>query len=221
MSKSTFLAGLIGLLLISGPGCGDQGLPTQPLPPLQIEDFPFQVGSHWVYHVVDSISGEMDTLDVLINYEEDRPTGERLTTWIFVSRGGRLDFGNQYVSILGDTVLFYLDRSMEAYQKIVFPLSAGKTWSHSTAAGSYGSVVQAAGTVATPLGIVHTFPVHTKLVPLPLDLISESTLMLAKDIGMVQITRTFGFRFPSSVTFWYLIEFEAKAAVRNTGDAQV
>lgn len=206
---------LITLLAWAIAACDSGSRPTGPLPPLTVSDFPLDVGTHWVYHVVDTVSGEEDTVDARISSERLEPSGARVTTWHYSSRNGVFQSDSAIVIVLGDTVWFYRCYCGDLpYQKIIFPISSGKAWEYVSGSGFDSSLVLGDETILTPFKVFRTYPIETTTVPFSMDAFNTSRLWLAKDYGLVRITRIVG-RYPgpelSRARIWNLLDHEALA----------
>lgn len=215
--RSIPLAALFILAMIS---CHESHNPTGPLPPLTVADFPTRVGTHWVYHVVDTISGKEDTVDVSITSERIDSTGARVSTWQYSFRNGAFRSDSAMVKVLGDTIWsFDFCCSGLPTQQTIYPVAPGASWKYFSALGVDSSSVIGKETIITPLRSFRSYAVETRTVtPFAMDNFNTFTVWLSKDYGQVRFTHTSG-RFPgpwlSRAEIWQLLAYESQVAHRG------
>lgn len=205
------LAALFTVAMIS---CDENHNPTGPLPPLSVADFPTRVGTHWTYHVVDTISLKEDTVDVRITSERLDSTGARVTTWMYSSRNGAFQNDSAMMTILGDTICSF-DFCCSGFpkQQTIFPIVSGTHWKYYSPLGLDSSSVLGAETVITPLRLFRTYPIETTTIaPYAIDHFNSFTSWVSKDYGCVRLTHTVGV-YPGvllyQVEIWELLAFES------------
>jgi hypothetical protein len=188
----------------------DNDKPTGPSPPMTVAEFPMEVGFHWVYHVVDTLSGDEDTVDVLITSVQLDSSGAHIATWQYSSRNDVFQFDSIYVSVLCDSVGYYHSLSQHPHQLLIFPLVAGKTWWYESHLGWDSSLVLDPEIVSTPSGVYTASGINTVTITGGLDGIHESRFRLAKNVGLVRMIFVEGFRRPESVVIWDLLDFSGQ-----------
>jgi hypothetical protein len=204
--------GPIALLMLVILACNDSTStgPSGPLPPLTVTEFPMEVGSHWVYHVIDTVSGDEDTVDVTITSEQIDSAGKTVTVWQYSYRNDVFQSESVFVSALGDSVWFSYGPSGTPYQTIIFPLSTGKVWWwYLSRCGRDSSMVSGEEIIWTPSGAYRTYRIETETRGPVMDLICSSRLWLSRRVGLVRVIRIRGFWFPESVAIWSLLDYES------------
>jgi len=214
MSLCRWYTALMLQIVVTVSGCGNS-TPTGPGPltPLTVADFPLSVGSHWVYHVVDTVTDQEDTVDVVISSEQFDTTGAHVTTWLYSSRNDVFYSGSDtdIVLALGDSIFFYAcSCSKRPYRKIVFPVTDYATWTYSSAAGYDSSWVSGQTVVRTPQRPFHAYEIQTTTLPMALDLYLRASYSVSRDFGLVHINRTVGFHYMvKSVQLWHLLSVDS------------
>jgi hypothetical protein len=186
-------------------GCSDKKTPAGPASVFTIDRFPVSIGNQWIYSVRDTILGTIDTIRVMVFDTTTLPNGELATVWFYSDTGYRVHVN--FVSIVGDTVKFYRDRSARPGRIFVFPIEVGKGWRLSRASGRDTSSVTAKEWVSTPLANFTAYRINTELMPLPLDVFEGSSVWLAPYIGFVKMEYFQGFRVMEKFEVWELLDY--------------
>jgi len=187
-------------------GCTDNDAnPFQQLSVFTMDDYPMGIGARWTYSLHDTVADTRDTIDVLI-YDSTRfPDDHYATVWIIGDLGDAYDL--DFVSLFGDTLKFYRNRSGVPDRYLVFPIGVGNSWGFDNYAGHDTNIVAAKETVDVPFGVMTAWRIDNETFPAPLDLIRYSSIWLVPDVGLVRAEYTEGFRIVERHVVWELIEY--------------
>jgi hypothetical protein len=200
--KGISVSVLLVLLII---GCSDDDNPVQSNPVFTMNQFPMAVGNKWVYTVVDTILQTADTVSVLAFDTTTLFNGEFANVWLITDT--RYEMHIDFVSVVGDTVKFYRDRSSIPYRIYVFPIEVGQSWGFPWNIGWDNTEVTAYELVAVPFGDFNAFRIETNLTPMQLDTIEGSLVWVAPETGLVRMEYYSGFRIIESYEIWDLIDY--------------
>lgn len=206
MKTTCFLFISIIMIWLALAGCDvNKKNPVQQESAFTMSEFPMDVYTRWTYSVHDTITGTYDTVDVLIFDTTHFPEEHYATVWLF--SGLVNSYGRDCVSIFGDTLKFFHNRSSVADRYLVFPIEIGNGWGFSHNAGYDSDVVVTEEPVSVPYGEMTAYRIHCETTPLALDLIRFSNIWLAPGVGLVKAEYASGFRIVDHYEIWELIEF--------------
>lgn len=200
---SFIFVALIGLVIA---GCSDEDtIPVNHTSVFSIADFPMDVGVTWKYSVHDTVADTYDTVDVVVFDTTRFPDDHFSTVWLY--SGINYISGRDNVSIFGDTLKFFHDRSSVADRYLVFPIELGNGWGFDHSAGHDTDFVDAKEIVDVPYGQMIAYRIRSNTTPLALDLIRFSKIWITEDVGVVRAEYASGFRIVDHYEIWELIEF--------------
>jgi hypothetical protein len=183
MSRRFILIGILILAAFVVEACGHRQNPVGSLPPVELNEFPFTVGTRWLYAAEDTVRGLVDTIEVEI-------AGG--TLWRFHSRHNQIGRADEDVTVLGDTVFFKDERDVNPYLRLIFPIVAGASWSHAQGIGDYVTDVEGEVRVTVPAGTFRAYQVNTNLKPRAQGLVLGWRHWLVPAVGFVKIDFFFG-----------------------------
>jgi len=196
----------VAILGLALAGCGDDDcIPVNHTSVFGINDFPMDIGAMWKYSVHDTVAGTYDTVDVVVFDSTRFPENHYATVWLYA--GINYVTGRDCVSIFGDTLKFFHDRSGVADRYLVFPIELGNGWGFDHSAGHDSDFVSAKEIVDLPYGRVTAYRIRSKTDSPALDAIRFSNIWLAEGIGIVRAEYAWGFRFVEHYEIWELLEF--------------
>ena len=166
-------------------GCdADKDNPVRPESAFTMNEFPMDVNTRWKYSVQDTIAGIFDTIDVLIFDSTRFPDSHYATVWFF--EGYENSYGRDCVSIFGDTLKFFHDRSSVADRYLVFPIDVGKRWEFDHTIGFDSVLVVAKESINVPFGELTAYHIHSETYPRVMDAFRHSDIWLAPGIGLIR-----------------------------------
>jgi hypothetical protein len=196
----------IAILGLALSGCSDDVCnPVNHTSIFGMDAFPMDIGALWKYSVHDTVADTYDTVDVIIFDSTRFPDDHYATVWMYA--GVNYITGRDCVSIFGDTLKFFHDRSSVADRYLVFPLELGNGWGFNHSAGHDTDFVDAKEIVDVPYGQVTAYRIRSNTFPLALDPIRFSNIWLAEGIGIVRAEYAWGFRIVEHYEIWELLEF--------------
>ena len=194
------------ILWLTFAGCdSDRKNPVQQESAFTMYEFPTDIYTVWKYSVHDTVTGTYDTVDVLVFDSTRFPDDHYATVWLF--EGLQNSYGRDCVSIFGDTLKFFHDRSSVADRYLVFPIETGNGWGFNYSAGYDSDLVIAEEPISVPYGEMTAYRIRCETYPLALDLIRYSNIWLAPGIGLVRAEYVKGFRIVEHCEIWELLEF--------------
>jgi len=211
---------LVGMLAIGCmiSGCEKPGSLAGLPPVLTATTFPSAVGTHWVYHVVDTRTGFEDTVDVSIISEDSDTSGVYVADWVCSFRLGTNHPDTIEVTRLADTMTFdhcpsrTYDSTDLPYQRIVFPVALGEGWGNPICLRGYDtSLVQSYELASTPTKVFRAYYIETWLIPIAHGELKHAELWLARNVGMVRAVITRGWNGPDNVHVWTLLSYHIGA----------
>lgn len=192
-------------VLLFHVGCSDDDNPVNSNSVFTMTEFPMAVGNKWVYKVNDTIQGTVDTISVLAFDTTTLFNGEFANVWIYTDTRYETHF--DFVSVVGDTVKFYRDRSGVPNRILIFPIEVGNSWGLHRGIGWDTTQVTSYGTIEVPAGSFDAYRVDTDLIPMQLDAIEGSSVWISPNLGMVRMEFFSGFRVIDRYEIWELIDF--------------
>jgi len=200
---SFVFAVLLGLALA---GCSDDDTnPVNQTSAFTMDKFPMNIGATWKYSVRDTVADLYDTVDVVVFDTTRFPDDHFSAVWLY--SGINYISSRDNVSIFGDTLKFFRDRSSVADRYLVFPIELGNGWGFNHSAGHDTDFVDAKEIVDVPYGQVTAYRIRSNTFPLALDLIRFSKVWVAEDIGIVRAEYASGFRIVDHYEIWELLEY--------------
>lgn len=195
---------LIGL---NFAGCdAEKDNPVQQESAFTISDFPMDVDTRWKYSVYDTVAGTYDTVDVLVFDSTRFPEDHYATVWLY--EGHEYSYGRDCVSIFGDTLKFFHDRSGVADRYLVFPIEVGNGWDFEYGAGHDFVRVVAKESIDIPFGELTAYRIHADTYPIVIDAGRSSDIWLAPGIGLVRADYVQVTIAGEHHEIWELIEFQ-------------
>ncbi len=195
------------LLALGVAGCSDDDtIPVYHAPVFSMADFPMGIGVTWTYSVHDTVADTYDTVDVVVSDTTRFPDDHFSAVWLY--SGINYISSRDNVSIFGDTLKFFRNRSSVADRYLVFPMELGNGWGFDYSAGHDTDFVDAKEIVDVPYGQMTAYRIRSTTAPLALDLIRFSTIWITEDVGLVRAEYASGFRIVEHYEIWELIEFK-------------
>ncbi len=196
----------VALLGLALAGCGDDDIiSVNHTTVFTSNNFPMSIGSTWTYSVRDTVADTYDTVDVVVFDTTRFPDNHFSAIWLY--SGINYISGRDNVSIFGDTLKFFHDRSSVADRYLVFPIELGNGWGFNHSIGYDTNFVDAKEIVDVPYGQLTAYRIRANTSPLMLDAIRFSKIWLTEDIGIVRAEYATGFRIVEHYQIWELLEY--------------
>jgi hypothetical protein len=198
----------VALLGLAVAGCSDDDTnPVNHISVFSMANFPMDIGVTWKYSVHDTVADTYDTVDVVVSDTTRFPDNHFCAVWLY--SGVNYISSRDNVSIFGDTLKFFRDRSSVADRYLVFPIELGNGWGFNYSAGHDTDFVDAKEIVDIPYGQMAAYRIRSITAPLALDVIRFSNIWITEDVGIVRAEYASGFRVVEHYEIWELIEFQS------------
>ncbi len=128
------ISALLIVILLALASCVDE-VPLAPIKAGSVRNFPNELGSTWVYHVIDNRQPvdsnkpqlEIDTVTTTISrYAMDPVSGLQATVWTYLRNSAPIP--EKLVVIRKDTVYFYWSYENNDKIGLIFPFDYRDTW---------------------------------------------------------------------------------------------
>ena len=167
--------------------------------------FPMEVGSQWTYSVHDTILDTYDTVTFTI-IDTTTVFGEPGTVWVTVDRN--YVPGIQFVTVVGDTVKIYYDRSAAPSRMLVFPLYLGNYWEFESVDGNEGCYVFRDSTISVTAGDFEAKGIVQSYVFEPFYGVRQNVAWLTPGVGLVKYEIIREGYTPETAEFWELLDYK-------------
>ena len=199
---------MLTLALTLFSGCGDDDITGDSEPYFDWFMFPMSAGDYWVFSLIDTVSGQADTLEVRI-IDTTTIFTEKATTWTFDFVHNNMHPDElQFVSLVADTLKFYQDRCSEPYRILILPFKEESSWDHSyQSAFHYTNMVVDYGMVSVPAGIFKAYQIDTEFQTSIPEALWRVSIWISPFKGIVRMEYVEGFMIPDKDEIWELIEY--------------